>query len=132
MCLQFAVLYEARANTGIDRMKIINLVAKSVPEPHKVDLNNPDKTIIVQVAKVTVAILHYKYGIFFNKICCICHECNLLQSFSMYGPFTHFPPALSLRPEDFVIERKIVLIFYASQYFVVWCDTFSLWKREKK
>ncbi|XXG53172.1 hypothetical protein AAC387_Pa03g1314 [Persea americana] len=48
---KFAVLYEARANTGIDRMKIVNLVAKTVPEPHKVDLNNPDKTIIVQVAK---------------------------------------------------------------------------------
>ncbi|OVA11687.1 THUMP [Macleaya cordata] len=49
--LKFAVLYEARANTGIDRMKIINTVAKSVPEPHKVDLNNPDKTIIVQICK---------------------------------------------------------------------------------
>ncbi|KAI8526132.1 hypothetical protein RHMOL_Rhmol13G0285000 [Rhododendron molle] len=33
--IKFAVLYEARANTGIDRMKIINAVAKSVPAPHK-------------------------------------------------------------------------------------------------
>lgn len=49
--VKFAVLYDARANTGIERMKIINSVAKSVPEPHKVDLSNPDKTIIVQVAK---------------------------------------------------------------------------------
>ncbi|XP_006663534.1 THUMP domain-containing protein 1 homolog [Oryza brachyantha] len=48
---KFAVLYEARSNTGIDRMKIINTVAKSVPQPHKVDLNNPDRTIIVQIAK---------------------------------------------------------------------------------
>ncbi|KAJ1276017.1 hypothetical protein BS78_05G181700 [Paspalum vaginatum] len=48
---KFAVLYEARSNTGIDRMKIINTVAKSVPQPHKVDLSNPDKTIIVQIAK---------------------------------------------------------------------------------
>ncbi|XP_068659824.1 uncharacterized protein [Aristolochia californica] len=48
---KFAVLYEARANTGMDRMKIINTVAKSVPAPHKVDLNSPDKTIIVQIAK---------------------------------------------------------------------------------
>ncbi|CAL5426057.1 unnamed protein product [Camellia sinensis] len=47
----FAVLYEARANTGIDRMKIINAVAKSVPAPHKVDLNNPDKNIVVQIVK---------------------------------------------------------------------------------
>ncbi|KAM0864029.1 hypothetical protein ACQ4PT_044188 [Festuca glaucescens] len=48
---KFAVLYEARSNTGIDRMKIINAVAKSIPQPHKVDLSNPDKTIIVQIAK---------------------------------------------------------------------------------
>ncbi|CAM0873807.1 unnamed protein product [Alopecurus aequalis] len=50
---KFAVLYEARSNTGIDRMKIINAVAKSIPQPHKVDLSNPDKTIIVQIAKKT-------------------------------------------------------------------------------
>ncbi|VAH42398.1 unnamed protein product [Triticum turgidum subsp. durum] len=48
---KFAVLYEARSNTGIDRMKIINAVAKSIPQPHKVDLSNPDKTVIVQIAK---------------------------------------------------------------------------------
>uniref|UniRef100_A0A0E0F6R5 THUMP domain-containing protein n=1 Tax=Oryza meridionalis TaxID=40149 RepID=A0A0E0F6R5_9ORYZ len=48
---KFAVLYEARSNTGIDRMKIINAVAKSVPQPHKVDLSSPDRTIIVQIAK---------------------------------------------------------------------------------
>ncbi|XP_020585757.1 THUMP domain-containing protein 1 homolog [Phalaenopsis equestris] len=49
--LKFAVLYEARSNTGIERMSIINAVAKSVPSPHTVDLNKPDKTIIVQIAK---------------------------------------------------------------------------------
>ncbi|AQK58349.1 THUMP domain-containing protein [Zea mays] len=52
----FAVLYEARSNTGIDRMKIINAAAKSVPQPHKVDLKNPDKTIVVQIAKVNAFI----------------------------------------------------------------------------
>lgn len=50
------MLYEARSNTGIDRMKIINAVAKSVPQPHKVDLSNPDKTIVVQIAKVNAFI----------------------------------------------------------------------------
>ena len=50
--LQYAVLYEARANTGVDRMKIIDAVAKSVPEPHKVDLKSPDKNIVVQIARV--------------------------------------------------------------------------------
>ncbi|XP_044504902.1 uncharacterized protein LOC123225102 [Mangifera indica] len=53
---KFAVLYEARANTGIDRMKIINAVARSVPAPHKVDLSNPDKTIIVEIVKTVCMI----------------------------------------------------------------------------
>ncbi|PRQ32870.1 putative THUMP domain-containing protein [Rosa chinensis] len=48
---KFAVLYGARANTGIDRMKIIDAVAKSVPEPHKVDLSNPDLNIVVEICK---------------------------------------------------------------------------------
>lgn len=46
------MLYDARANTGIDRMEIINAVAKSVSAPHKVDLSNPDINIVVQVVKV--------------------------------------------------------------------------------
>ncbi|MCL7045793.1 hypothetical protein MKW94_008844 [Papaver nudicaule] len=54
--VKFAVLYGARANTGIDRMKIITAVAKSVPEPHKVDLSNPDKTIIVEICKTLCCI----------------------------------------------------------------------------
>ncbi|KAJ0702550.1 putative THUMP domain-containing protein [Helianthus annuus] len=53
---KFAVLCEARANSGLDRMKIINVVAKSVPEPHKVDLTNPDRTIVVQIAKTVCCI----------------------------------------------------------------------------
>jgi tRNA acetyltransferase TAN1 len=54
--LKFAVLYDARANTGVDRMKVINAVAKSVPEPHKVDLSNPDKNIVVQIARTVCSI----------------------------------------------------------------------------
>ncbi|KAD7477127.1 hypothetical protein E3N88_00263 [Mikania micrantha] len=53
---KFAVLCEARANSGLDRMKIINAVAKSIPEPHKVDLTNPDRTIVVQIAKTVCCI----------------------------------------------------------------------------
>ncbi|KAK1295567.1 Protein FAR1-RELATED SEQUENCE 4 [Acorus calamus] len=48
---KFAVLYEAHATTGIDRMAIINSVVMTVPEPHKLDHDNPDMTIIVQVVK---------------------------------------------------------------------------------
>ncbi|KAK4762824.1 hypothetical protein SAY86_008592 [Trapa natans] len=53
---KFAVLYDARANSGIDRMKIINSVAKSIPGPHKVDLSNPDKSIVVQIVKTVCLI----------------------------------------------------------------------------
>ncbi|KAF7827146.1 THUMP domain-containing protein 1 [Senna tora] len=53
---KFAVLYEARANSGIDRMKIIDTVAKSVPGPHKVDLKNPEKTIVVEIVKTVCLI----------------------------------------------------------------------------
>ncbi|KAL3620380.1 hypothetical protein CASFOL_035292 [Castilleja foliolosa] len=53
---KFAVLYDARANTGVDRTKVINAVAKSVPSVHKVDLTNPDINIMVQVAKTVCLI----------------------------------------------------------------------------
>lgn len=64
--LQYAVLYEARANTGVDRMKIIDAVAKSVPGPHKVDLKNPDKNIVVQIARV-------------NNLCPLIYEILILR-----------------------------------------------------
>ncbi|GFQ01218.1 thump domain-containing protein 1 [Phtheirospermum japonicum] len=53
---KFAVLYDARANTGVDRAKVINAVAKSVPSLHKVDLTNPDINIMVQVVKTVCLI----------------------------------------------------------------------------
>lgn len=54
--LKFAVVYEARANTSLDRMEMINTVAKLIAQPHSVDLKNPDKTILVQVVKTVCAI----------------------------------------------------------------------------
>ncbi|CAA0815295.1 THUMP domain-containing protein [Striga hermonthica] len=53
---KFAVLYDARANTGVDRAKIIDTVAKTVPSLHKVDLSNPDFYIMVQVVKTVCLI----------------------------------------------------------------------------
>lgn len=50
--MQFAVSIEARANTSLDKMELINAVAKIVPKPHSVDLKNPDKTILLQIVKV--------------------------------------------------------------------------------
>ncbi|KAJ7295596.1 hypothetical protein O6H91_Y177500 [Diphasiastrum complanatum] len=55
--LKFAVVYEARANTSLDRMEIINAVAQLVPKHHSVDLKNPDITIIVQIVKVCARLL---------------------------------------------------------------------------
>ncbi|KAL6563737.1 hypothetical protein OROGR_002696 [Orobanche gracilis] len=53
---KFAVSYDARANTGVDRTKVINAVAKSVPPLHKVDLTNPDIHIVVQIVKTVCLI----------------------------------------------------------------------------
>ncbi|KAK4441429.1 THUMP domain-containing protein 1 [Sesamum alatum] len=53
---KFAVLYDARANTGVDRTKVIDAVAKSVPSLHKVDLANPDINIVVQIVKTVCLI----------------------------------------------------------------------------
>ncbi|KAI5054125.1 hypothetical protein GOP47_0030982 [Adiantum capillus-veneris] len=53
---KFAIVYEARANSSLDRMEMINTVAKLVAPPHSVDLKNPDKTVLVQVVKTVCAI----------------------------------------------------------------------------
>ncbi|CAA7039854.1 unnamed protein product [Microthlaspi erraticum] len=53
---KFAVLYGSRANTGVDRMKVISTVAQSIPAPHKVDLSNPDMSIVVEIVKTVCLI----------------------------------------------------------------------------
>ncbi|CAI5984470.1 unnamed protein product [Closterium sp. NIES-65] len=47
----FGIIFEKRANEGLERAGVIDTVAKLVPAPHKVDLRNPDKTIMLQVVK---------------------------------------------------------------------------------
>eukprot|EP00897_Mesotaenium_endlicherianum_P006560 jgi/Mesen1/5932/ME000301S05067 len=51
--LKFAILLEARAHAGLDKMDIIKGVASLVPAPHSVDLSNPDRTILLQIVKTT-------------------------------------------------------------------------------
>lgn len=83
--MQFAVLFESRANTGIDRMKIINAVAKSVPGPHKVDLNHPDKTIVVEIIKVRTSIfVHITPTAYFCSVFCKSSFCNCVESESCF------------------------------------------------
>lgn len=47
-------------------MKIINAVAKSVPGPHKVDLNNPNKTIVVEIVKVILVKRFFEFAKFLH------------------------------------------------------------------
>lgn len=49
--LKYAIDYEHRASKKMDRMAVIEALAKNVPAPHSVDLSNPDITITVQVMK---------------------------------------------------------------------------------
>ena len=79
--MQFAVMFGARANSGLDRMKIINAVAKSVPGPHKVDLNNPDKTIIVEVVKVRISFFSCK-----RRTCIFLPVAHRLHHFYKFCP----------------------------------------------
>eukprot|EP01025_Chloroclados_australasicus_P012241 TRINITY_DN15607_c0_g1_i1.p1 TRINITY_DN15607_c0_g1~~TRINITY_DN15607_c0_g1_i1.p1 ORF type:complete len:351 (-),score=41.46 TRINITY_DN15607_c0_g1_i1:385-1371(-) len=48
----FAVHYDHRFGPNLERMAVIDAFANLVPSPtYKVDLNNPDKTILVQILK---------------------------------------------------------------------------------
>ena len=53
-------------STGVDRMKIIDAVAKSGPKPHKVDLNNLGKASVVEIVKVRTSIQRNWYPYFHN------------------------------------------------------------------
>ena len=54
--MQFAVAYRARNNHDVDREEIIKILASLVTRngdyPHRVDLGNPDLTIVVEIVKV--------------------------------------------------------------------------------
>lgn len=50
--LQFAIRPTSRNHTTLDRDQIINIVASAVGAPHKVDLTNYDKLILVEAFKV--------------------------------------------------------------------------------
>eukprot|EP00898_Chlorokybus_atmophyticus_P005835 jgi/Chlat1/6252/Chrsp44S05855 len=54
--LKFSVVCDVRNNSGLKRMDVIDVVAKLVPAPHKVDLENPERCILVQVVKTTCAL----------------------------------------------------------------------------
>ncbi|KHN25631.1 THUMP domain-containing protein 1 [Glycine soja] len=79
------VLYEARANTGVDRMEIIDAVAKSVPGPHKVDLKNPDKTIVVEIARFDIELTNASSSCFAWQTVCLIGVIEKYKELSKYN-----------------------------------------------
>lgn len=53
---EYCVVFESRFNTTLDRMTVINMIAEIIGPKHKVNLNNPQKVIVVQVFKNLAAI----------------------------------------------------------------------------
>jgi adenylyl- and sulfurtransferase ThiI len=56
---QFAVIVNSRNSHKLDRMEMIKTVAEVVDglgHGHKVDLGNPDRTIIIEVNKVCLVL----------------------------------------------------------------------------
>jgi len=47
---------ERRSFSGFDHLDIIDAFAKAVPAPHKVNLKQPDKTILVQLIRNVCAV----------------------------------------------------------------------------
>ena len=56
--LQFSVEFDRRAaGKNLDRMSVINLFANAIKQPpHKVNLTNPTKTIMVNIVKSTCGV----------------------------------------------------------------------------
>merc|ERR1712216_59963 len=71
--VKFSVVLEVRANKSIPKNEIIDLVAKMVPKPHKVDLSDPEKSISVFLIKnVCLVGIVYAYHSFAK------YNCNVL------------------------------------------------------
>jgi hypothetical protein len=49
---QYCVMFKARHNSTVQRMECINGIARVIGSPHKVDLNNPEIVIIVEIFQV--------------------------------------------------------------------------------
>ena len=62
--LQFCIIYRSRNNSNVERDETIAMLAglvMSAGKGHKVDLNNPDLAICVEIIKVNVQ--HYAHTI---------------------------------------------------------------------
>ena len=66
--LQFCIIYRSRNNSNVDRDETIAMLAglvMSAGKGHKVDLNNPDLAICVEIIKVNIQ--HYADTIFIGQ-----------------------------------------------------------------
>lgn len=52
MFIQFAVVARVRNCTKIGRSEVIRTIASTVGKDHKVDLDNPELSIIVEICQV--------------------------------------------------------------------------------
>ena len=66
--LQFCIIYRSRNNSNVDRDETIAMLAglvMSAGKGHKVDLNNPDLAICVEIIKVNIQ--HHADTIFIGQ-----------------------------------------------------------------
>ena len=75
--LKFAVQLELRSCDGLklQRMAVVDALAALVPAPHTVDLNHPDRVIMVQVVKnaAALAVLSDYYALCKYNLRCVPH-----------------------------------------------------------
>lgn len=57
MDIQFAIVARVRNCTKIDRSEVIRTIASTIGKDHKVDLGNPELSIIVEICQVSYMIL---------------------------------------------------------------------------
>jgi hypothetical protein len=52
----FGVVVERRSFNGLEQKDIVDAFAKAVPAPHKVNLGDPEKTVLVQLIRNVCAV----------------------------------------------------------------------------
>jgi hypothetical protein len=87
--MQYAVQYKSRNNTGIDRKQCISGIADLVGAVHKVDLENPDLVIIVEVFKACTLSVWLQLTPY-SKVCVCAEYCQgFPQASSIQYPRDH-------------------------------------------
>eukprot|EP01119_Soliformovum_irregulare_P000394 TRINITY_DN10270_c0_g1_i2.p1 TRINITY_DN10270_c0_g1~~TRINITY_DN10270_c0_g1_i2.p1 ORF type:complete len:246 (+),score=66.56 TRINITY_DN10270_c0_g1_i2:232-969(+) len=78
----FAIEYKGRNNPSMHRTEIIGVIADLVPKSHKVDLKNPDVTIVLEVFKSACGITFEKNYFRLKKFSLAIHNPPKVESTS--------------------------------------------------